>query len=236
MSKIKEEKPISIEEYRSEAKRVDGVLEKASAAFARAKEENNLSEARQWCDTLSTSAAELRGLRARLSPRDLFIVQYNIEVINNHAISLVIPRGVSRKEVVHEAQEFVKEHHDMAAIEPISLEHWMIQKEFQQAGSTPLKIAIDGRVKGSLGDAAHQERLFRKKGLELPSLPDFVVAHAAFYAATGYDMIGRDLVRCRDGVLVLYSAGLAYSGPLSGYTQSEISAAAYIPEGKSSQR
>jgi hypothetical protein len=126
MPKIKEEKPISIEEYRSEAKRVDGVLEKASAAFGRAKEENNLSEARQWCDTLSTSADELRGLRARLSPRDLFIVQYNIEVINNHAISLVIPRGVSRKEVVHEAQEFLREHHGMAAIEPSSLEHWMI--------------------------------------------------------------------------------------------------------------
>jgi len=234
MQKTQEEKPITIEEYRSEAKRVDGILEKASAAFERAKQENNLTEARQWCDTLNSSVLELRHLRDRLSPRDLFIVKYNIEVINKHAMSIVIPRGVSRDEVIRESQKFVKEHHGMEAIEPMSLLCWLIRKEFQEAVQSPLRIAIDGCVPRSERKAADQERLFKKKGLELPSLEDFVVAHAAFYAVTGWDMTGRDLVRCRDGVLVCYSSGLAYSGPLAGYTDSAISAAAYISKVRSS--
>lgn len=132
---------------------------------------------------LKAGGAELEKLRSTLKPTDLFIAKYNIQVHGPHEVSFVLPKGVSRYEVLCEAQELVTER---VLIDPYELNDRANDHRFTVACMTPERIRIDGHVEGGDGKTrAEQDAFLKAKGLSLATLEDLAAAFVAFYVATG---------------------------------------------------
>ncbi len=145
------------------------------------------------CDDLEgliVQAAEHQGTCSTLTPRDLFVAKYNIQVHGPHEVSFVLPKGVSRYEMLREAQGLgLRNNRDL--VYPDRLETWQKDPVFQKSSDAPERIRIDGHVQGGDGKKrATQEALVKSRGLTLPSLEDLAAAFVAHYVATGEPLFG----------------------------------------------
>jgi hypothetical protein len=66
--------------------------------------EGNNQAARSALEELQASGEKFQELRSTLTARDLFVAKYNIQVHGPHEVSFVLPKGVSRFEMLSEAQ------------------------------------------------------------------------------------------------------------------------------------
>ncbi len=193
------------------------------------------SEAKREFESLVVRTKELEEFRAQLRPMDRFMAKYNVTVNNNHTVSFVLPKGVSRYEMLSEAQAVVT---DLDLVSPNQLKEWANDPTFQKCSEVPERIQIDGHVEG--GDAqnrAAQESLVKSKGLTLPSLEDLAAAFVAHYVATGEPLFGwynksnglGFVVRAAGGTLGFDSGGLYVCGIGNDSGYSNVAVAALVP-------
>ena len=97
-----------VREYREAAMKHHDVLSTAEERMDAAIENGNKAAAQAALDEATSSGEAFKALRSTLSRTDLFVAKYNIQVHNSHEVSFVLPRGVSRYEMLCEAQELVK--------------------------------------------------------------------------------------------------------------------------------
>ena len=148
-----------------------------------------------------------------MSPEVLFLAKYNVEVHGPHEVSFVLPKGVSRIEMLQEAQSLVG---DMKLIYSDRLTKWQQDPKFKAEASTTQRIHINGHVGG--GDAQsreEQEAFLTAQGLKMPSLEDLAAAFVAHYIATKEPLFGfynnnddTYWVRAAGGALYFCSLGL----------------------------
>lgn len=144
-------------------------------------------EAQREFEELQVHTREFAELRATLDPKDLFLVKYNVVVMNDHTVSFSIPKGCAKIEILHEAKSLVT---DRDLIAPRQRD-WGQQVGFLVKASSAKRICIDGHVEGGDGlTRAEQRELLFSKGLKPPLLDDLVVAFVVHWIATGGPLFG----------------------------------------------
>jgi hypothetical protein len=161
--------------------------------------ERNLAQLRAAVD-------EFRGLRSRMTKQDIFVAEFSIEVLSPHEVSLVLPHGVSRLDFLQRAQEISREFRGQNAIADFQLaSSYPLEVVFREPMRSRLFIAIDGCVGGTVGkDFPAKVRVLHSLGLEEAPAEDVIVAHVAFYVATGNDLFMNKEVRARSVILSFF--------------------------------
>jgi hypothetical protein len=223
-----------VSEYREAATKLHEALltveQRLDSAF-----ENGIDQAvHDALAELNASGVALEKLRATLTPTDLFIAKYNIQVQGAHEVSFVLPEGISRYEMLSEAQGLVWER-DL--IMPSQLKGWENDSKFTAPCGTPERIQIDGHVEGGDGKGRpEQEAFLTGKGLTPVLLEDLAAAFAAHYIATGdplfewfedYDCT--PLVRAADGALIFAASGLIVFDFSDSNSNNNVAVAARVP-------
>jgi hypothetical protein len=202
--------PAKVTEYRDAATKLHELHREVEERFDSAVESGDKHAARSALAELKASGAAFKELRNSLAPTDLFIAKYNIQIHGPHEVSFVLPSGVSRYEMLCEAQVLVAERErGRDLVYPGRLKIWEAEATFKSTSTTPERIQIDGHVDG--GDEktrAEQEAFLKSKGLPQANFEDLAAAFVAFYVATGKDLFEGKCVRAAGGVLKFDSFGL----------------------------
>lgn len=175
---------------------LSGLVDRAATQGDSAK----LTAALRALQGLPTSA-ESQGFNST-EVRDSVLAKYSISVLSDSQVRLVIPAGVTRAQFLWEVQAVAKQLHGCDPISNEEFKRWMQDSRFIQQQSQETVVCVDGSVSGSgMKTRAEQDKFLAAKGLVMAELADLVVAHAAFYLATGKDIFKGNTVRARDGVV-----------------------------------
>jgi hypothetical protein len=221
--------------YREAATELHKLRVETGQQIESAIESGDKAAARSALEELKARGAEFHKLRETLTARDLFVAKYNIQVHGPHEVSFVLPKGVSRFEMLREGQELVSER---KLVYPAQLKEWQTEEAFTASSHTPERIRINARVQGGdAQDRATQETLVVESlGHTLPTLEDLAAAFVANYVATGEPLFGwwentnfTYVVRAAGGALVFFSYGLGANGIGDVYSFSDVAVAALVP-------
>ena len=206
----------SIEDLKAAAKELHELSLGVERAIDSAAETGELQRAKDAFAELKLKTAEYEKFRATLSPEVLFLAKYNVEVHGPHEVSFVLPKGVSRIEMLQEAHALVG---DRDLIDPFYLTEWQQDLTFTAESATTQRIHINGHVEG--GDAksrSEQEAFLTAQGLQMPSKEDLAAAFVAHYIVTKEPLFGwydkssgwssSFVVRAAGGALDFTSLGL----------------------------
>lgn len=136
--------------------------------------QKDLQHAKQGLETLQLRTRELDDLRQTLGPAGAFLVKYGVVVINDHAVSLLIPKGSSRMDVIEEANALVE---DRPLVSDHRLLFWRDDPTFTEPFSQSQRISIDGH---------HQDA---RVG-EIAMVEDVIVGFTAHWIASGKPLLG----------------------------------------------
>ena len=163
----------------------------------------------------------------------LFVAGYKVEVHGPHEVSFVLPKEVSRLEMIKEAYALVG---DSDLVETRVLNAWEEDVGFTAVASASQRIHIDGHVEG--GDEKtreKQEAFLRAQGRQMPSLEDLAAAFVAHYMATGEPLFGsyQDrgfsyTVRAAGGALRFFTYGLGADGVDDRNSREQVAVAAHV--------
>ena len=218
-----------VNQYREAALKHREVLRTAEERMDAAIENGDKAEAEAALKDATASGEAFKALRSTLSRTDLFVAKYNIQVHGPHEVSFVLPRGVSRYEMLCEAQELVAERDKLDLVYPDHLKEWANDARFTASCESPERIQINGHVKG--GDEKtrkQQEKFLTTKGLEQAQLEDLAAAFVAHYVATGQDLFEDKWVRAVGGALNFDSDGLYVSAVGVGNSDSRVAVASRV--------
>ena len=226
-----------VNEYRDSAVKLHALRQRVEQQFDSAVESGDKQAARDALAELKASGAAFQELRTTLSPTDLFIAKYNIQVHGPHEVSFVLPKGVSRYEMLCEAQGLVAGRDSRPLVWPAQLTKWKDDKTFKATSTTPERIQIDGHVEGADGKTrAKQEEFLKSKGLPQANLEDLAAAFVAHWVATGEPLFGRYrqnewsfVVRAAGGALYFNGSGLHVVGIDDGNSLSLMAVASRVP-------
>jgi hypothetical protein len=183
--------PEDLRSFREAAAGLAESHEDAKAALEAATIKGDLKAAQGILAEASLKTKAYQELRDKLGPTGIFLAKYGVEVINDHTILFVLPKGCSRIDILNEAQGLVRGMGSGHLIEPDQLKDWQQDGRFTKQTAASERICIDGHVKG--GDAknrATQETFVSDKGLSLASFEDLAVAFALHWVATGEGLFG----------------------------------------------
>jgi len=208
--------------YRADAKELLSLHHSVKELLKEAAISGDLKPAQEALDQLNLRTKNFEQLRQELGPAGIFAAKYGVEIESDHSISFVIPRGVSRLEIIEEAHGLVK---DRNLIYPNQLENWRKDPKFTEKATKSERFFIDGHVPNSVDKTRkQQERYVKDQGkrhslkVELPTLEDLAVAFSLFYVANdGQSMIGRAwMVRAEGGSLYFDGYGLVVYDRIDG--------------------
>jgi hypothetical protein len=214
----------------------------AETAFEAAAITGDLKAAQDILAEASLKTQAYQELRDKLGPTGIFLAKYGVEVINEHTVLFVLPKGCSRIDILNEAQRLVPGIGNWNLIYPSRLEKWQKEECFTKLAATSERICIDGHVKGGDGkDGATQVKFLADKGLRLSSIEDLAVAFALHWVATGdslFDWLDKSrdysaYVRCAGGALCVDSCGLHMFDVEDRYDNVDVAVSARVfPESK----
>jgi hypothetical protein len=219
-----------VNQYRDAAGKLHELRREVEERLDSAVESGDKQAARDALEDLKASGASFKELRNTLSPTDLFIAKYNIQVHGPHEVSFVLPKGVSRYEMLREAQGLVAGRDNLNLVWPDQLKTLKDNKTFKATTTTPERIQIDGHVKGGDGKTrADQEAFLKSKGLPQANLEDLAAAFVAFYVATRTDLFEGKAVRAAGGALFFHSRGLRLVGISDGSSRGYVAVSSRVP-------
>jgi hypothetical protein len=222
--------PDTVTRYRDSAGKLHELRREVERQLDSAVESGDKQAARSALDQLKASGEAFKELRTTLTPTDLFIAKYNIQVHGQHEVSFVLPKGVSRYEMLCEAQVLVAVRDNRDLVWPDDLITWKDDKTFQATSTTPERIQIDGHVDG--GDKksrSDQEAFLKSKGLPQANLEDLAAAFVAFYIATGKSLFEGQWVRAAGGQLSFGSGGLSVDDIGDARSDSFVAVSSRVP-------
>ncbi len=141
----------------------------------------------------------------QLSLQERFVSKYSVEKINDHQVRFIIPKGISRIDLLEEAQGIPRGLYGQDAVSPDRLKKWQKEDNFISKTTSTTKLWIDGRVEGL--DAKTRKEQESVIGAMAP-LADLAVAHTAFFILTGEDLFQGQSVRACGGSPYFFSFGL----------------------------
>jgi hypothetical protein len=211
----------ALRQYRACAAETARLRAQLQDSVEQSQEIGDMQAVQELFEEFSIRRRELEGLQQTLEPAGVFLAAYGVEVINDHAVSLVIPRDRARIEILEEAQRIAGE---PSLIDSFQMQQWRRESGFVSPLERSVWIRIDGHVLGSEGmNREQQEKLLSEANLMMPTVQDLAVAFAVFYIATGEALFGwrskrsrtSCLVRALDGALHLEPPGLSEVGAVT---------------------
>ena len=199
-------KKLTIAEYKEAQTKLSELMANAVTGFAAAQQVGDFAAAKAWSETLVLPIKSLKEQFLQLSPRDQFVSKYSVEKINNHQVQFVLPKGISRIDLLNEAQGIARELYGQDAVYPSQLEDWQKEDDFRTKTTSTTKLWIDGRVKELDAKTRKEQESDLKE--QMAPLADLAVAHTAFFILTGKDLFQRQVVRACGGALFFRSFGL----------------------------
>ena len=199
-------KKLTIAEYKEAQTKLSELMANAVTGFAAAQKVGDFAAAKAWSETLVLPIKSLKEQFLQLSPRDQFVSKYSVEEINDHQVRFVLPKGVSRIDLLNEAQGIARELYGQDAVYPSQLEDWQKEDDFRTKTTSTTKLWIDGRVKELDAKTRKEQESDLKE--QMAPLADLAVAHTAFFILTGKDLFQRQVVRACGGALFFRSFGL----------------------------
>jgi hypothetical protein len=208
--------PKKLQEYRERAAALHHLSKRVEERIGEAAESGIIEAAREALGELKLKTKLFEDFRGALTPAEIFAAKYNVEVIDDHTVSFVVPRGVAPIEILREAQEVVV---DRDLIWPHQLAQWSKDPKFTTEATNSERICIDGHVPNSNNKTrTQQEEMVGKENL--PSLEHLAVAFAVNWIATREPLFGlydksnswSYVVRAAGGALHFFSDGLDVSG------------------------
>ena len=223
-----------LEEYRERAAALYDLSRGVEERLGKAAESGVMDAAREALEELTLETKEFEDFRKTLTPAEIFLAKYNVEVVNEHTVSLVIPKDMSRIEILEEAQGLVT---DRYLIWPDQLAKWITDPKFTTEATTSERICIDGRVPNSVDKTrAQQEALVGRENL--PTLEDLAVAFAVNWIATGEPLFGwynnstpwSHLVRAAGGALDFIGHGLCVCSVPDDHSGVGVAVSSRVPD------
>ena len=225
-----------LQDLKAAAKELHELSLGVERAIDSAAETGELQPAKDAFAELEARTKEYDKLREKLGPAGIFLAKYNVEVHGPHEVSFVLPKGVSRIEMLQEAHSLVG---DRDLIFPDQLTKWQEDPKFTTAATTSQRIHIDGHIEGGdVKSRQQQEAFLTARGLQMPSLEDLAAAFVAHYIATKNPLFGfyknNDYtywVRAAGGALYFNSGGLGGSASdfSDGSRDGDVAVAAALP-------
>lgn len=201
---------------RAAQERMKGVLSEAQTGFEEARKAGDIEAAQKWHETLKTEGEAFTRYMSTLTEEQLFFAKYNVDIINDHTASVVLPTGTSRYDFVKEAEPLCKYYNGGKFI---SANMWMTMS--RNAGGAlceePTKIAVDVCVDGLTivrkfstlsQEYKKREKQFQKRGLVEPTLEDVTVALAALAVAGKQPWNDADMVSAKSTAIIYAQGGL----------------------------
>ena len=231
---IIQDQPVTREDYRIKQEELCDLQVAAKAGFIAARDKGDLNGLRHWSEQLEVGVAAFEDYRKQLSPLEQFVVKYNISELGEHQVKLVLPAGVSRIELLQDAQGLSQQYRGQDAVWPNQFKEWQQLAEYKVILPIPTLIMIDGCVDGTLGDPrANQESFLEGKKLKMPTLHDLAVAQVGYFTMSGKDLFCGRGVRAVGGALGFHSYGLGGGGDGDGRHSNVAASACCPPELKS---
>lgn len=207
------DKPI-YKEYREAVARLDAARSEALEERKGVEATGDANAGAQSLEKLRVAVDAFKEFRSKLSPADLFVIEYNVEVLASNRVSLVIPANVSPFDVANRAQDVCVEAFGAQAFSDELLEVLAAEAMGRLTESYSRKIDIDGYVQGTAGRSIEQQdAILQRRGLTPPNLLELGLAHAAYTLATGEDLFQGKKVRADWLALFVTPSGLRFDTP-----------------------
>ena len=220
-------KKLTIAEYKEAQTKLSELMANAVTGFAAAQKVGDFAAAKAWSETLVLPIKSLKEQFLQLSPRDQFVSKYSVEKINDHQVRFVLPKGVSRIDLLNEAQGIARELYGQDAVYPSQLEDWQKEDDFRTKTTSKTKLGIDGRVEELDAKTRKEQESVLKE--QMAPLADLAVAHTAFFILTGKDLFHGQVVRACGGALFFDSDGLDVSFFNDDHSLLDVSASRSLP-------
>jgi hypothetical protein len=168
-----------------------GLLTSAQAIIAQVRE--------QVYRPLCLPGEGVLALRERLSG---CIERFQITEIGMHAVELRIPEGASRIQLLKEVADLGADLFRKQYVHPVHLQTWAKDARFirpARKGGEPIRVEVN-MPESKLKTFAEQKAL----NFNEVSLPDLIVAHAAYFLKTERDLFGDNSVWCSEELLKFY--------------------------------
>ena len=220
-------KKLTIAEYKEAQTNLSELMANAVTGFAAAQQAGDLDKAKAWSETLVLPIRSLKEQFEQLSLQERFVYKYSVEKINDHQVRFIIPKGVSRIDLLNEAQGIARELYGRDAVYPSQLKNWQKEDDFRSKTTSTTKLWIDGRVKGLDAKSRKEQESVLKE--QMAPLADLAVAHTAFFILTGKNLFQGQAVRACGGALYFVSCGLDVDRYYDDRGRDDVSASRSLP-------
>jgi hypothetical protein len=223
----------TIGEYHDAVDRLKAARAIAMDLQAKAEAVGDVGGVEKNLSALKAALDEFKDIRSRLSPKELFIVEFKVEVLGDRKIGFTIPAGTSRADILNRVADL----HDQQLIEfppQLFIEAWISHEGCRTTSSTPERIEVFGCVDGSASMNANEQRCYlARRGLEMCPRADLVVAAHMYSVVTGENMFADfELARAVGGdVGFLEQCGYTLGSIREDARDNEIVAAGRLPKG-----
>ena len=205
-----ETKPIH-QQYRDAVARLDAARTEAIEERRAIEAAGDVEAGRGSLEKLHAAVEEFKDLRTRISPTDLFVIEYNVEVVGPTRVSLVVPAHVAPLDVINRSQDVSMEVFGGPAFSSDLVRIWAADRIATHSEPYSRKLEIDGFVQGTLGKSIdQQDAIMKRRGLTCPSLVELGLAHAAYLLATEEDLFQGKKVRADRLALFVMTGGVHY--------------------------
>ena len=180
-------------ELTSSAKKIQEYREQAAALkdfydihFKELCCERKLQDLQAKAAELQSLTATFEELRQQLTPSEIFIATYGVTVLDDHTVSFVIPKGVSRLSILQTANTLTT---DRPLINSQHLKQWGSISAFRTKLKESQLICIDGEVPHTAGKHREEQELMVGRS-NLALVEDLAVAFAVNWIVTGRPLFG----------------------------------------------
>ena len=176
--------------YRALAPEMAEYKQEVEDRLKECQQSGDLQGARELLAEASLRTKPFIDLQRELGPRGILLAKYGVEVINDHTVLFVIPKGVSRIEILEEVQGLITHPKGRPFIYPDDLAEWKEQDRFSRKQSTSKRLCIDGHVEGGDKKTREQQEAFLGKEFTAAHFEDLAVAFSLHWVATGEPLFG----------------------------------------------
>ena len=166
-------------------------------ALTEAMREGDLDKAKSVLEQASLAVREYEDFRKAFTPKEILLAKYGVEVINDHTVMFVVPKGVSRIEILEEVQDLIRHPNGRPFIYPARLSEWKEEERFASQQATSKRLCIDGHVPGGDAKTREQQEAFlfpdNQNGgeqFQMANIEDLAVAFCLHWVATGEPLFG----------------------------------------------
>ena len=176
--------------YRALAPEMVEYKKEVEGRLKECQQSGDLQGARDLLEEASLRTKPFIDLQRELGPKGILLAKYGVEVINDHTVMFVIPKGVSRIEILEEVQGLITHPDGRPFIYPNDLADWKRQDRFFSKQATSKRLCIDGHVRGGDAKTRDEQEAFLGKEFTMANFEDLAVAFCLHWVATGEPLFG----------------------------------------------